>query len=95
MVIYLGGNCVKSESRGVIVGRTRRDDNRRSLAANPEVETSMSVSGKRERPTMDVVEPSDGYHLRRAKRYRVAALRTALVHDMEEVNQHAKWWDPE
>ena len=43
---------------------------------------------------MDVVETSDGPQLRRGERYRVDAIPTASVADMEVAEEHARRWNP-
>ena len=58
------------------------EDYGRSLTENHEVYTPMSVLGKRGRPTMDVVEPSNGSQVRRDRRRGVDAFRTALVAEL-------------
>ena len=55
------------------------EDNGGSLAENHDMYTSMSVLGKRGRPTMDAVEPSDRSHWRRGTRYGAGARRPASV----------------
>ena len=45
--------------------------------------------------TLDAVDHSECSQLRRDKRYRAGALRTALVTGMEVVKEHAYWRNPE
>ena len=59
------------------------------MAENPDMGTSMSVLGKRERPTADALETPDGSQVCRDKRYRVDAFRTATVAVMDVVKENA------
>ena len=59
------------------------------------MDTSMSVLRERKWPPMEVVEPCVGSPLRRDKRSRADARRTALVADMAKVKEHARWRNPE
>ena len=77
------------------VAATEAEDKERLLAVNQDVNTSTSVSSKRERPPcvgVDTMEGSDASH---DKRYRADTFRLALVADTEVVEQHAQRRNPE
>ena len=58
------------------------------------METSATVTGKRGRPTADVVEFLNSATGAQAKRYRVVASRLALVAEKAVAKKHAKWRNP-
>ena len=76
------------EARPLVMGA---EDNGRCLAENKDTDTPTFVSGKRELPPMEAVEPSGGSPLRRDTRHRADALRTALVAAVEVVKENALW----
>ena len=103
MIIYLIGNCVEKVSRGAILWKeapearlavTEAEDKRHGSTENHDIDTSTSALDTRARPTAGVAEPSDGFHLRGGTRYRVEALRTVSVADMEVVKEPAQRRNP-
>ena len=59
------------------------------------MDSSVSISGKMERPPAGVAEYLNGSPQRQDRRCRVGALRWTFVADKEVVKERAQWRDPE
>ena len=71
------------------------EGSKRTLVESNDTDSTVSVSGKRKRPTVDVADHLEGYHLSQDERYRVDAVRAAFTADMEVVQARARWRNPE
>ena len=70
-------------------------ESKRTSHARNDMDNSMSVSGTKDRPPVDVVGYSNGSQDSQDKRCRADAPRLASVADKEVARGHTQWWRPE